>query len=111
MRPTTLNLGEEDKRPDRRRGSERRHDVEETPSRRLMQSPLVSAVIAALIAALFSCVGSHASQLTDDVSSLANRVTKLEANRVDDSERMERIEGSEQRIENKVDQVLERLAK
>lgn len=94
VRPTTLNLSDDEDRPERRHYD--RRSASETRTRSMLHSPLVAAIIAALIAALFSWANG--------VSGLASRVTTLEANRSNDAARMERIE-------NKVDEILERLAK
>lgn len=70
-------------------------------------SPLLSAVVAALIAGLFSYMSGRAQNYSD----LARDVITLQANRVNDAQNIDRIEKNEERIEAKLDQVLEKLAK
>lgn len=76
-------------------------------SRGFWYSPLLSAVVAALIAGAFSYMNGRAQNYTD----LARDVITLQANRVNDAQNIDRIEKNEERIEAKLDQVLEKLAK
>lgn len=66
----------------------------------------VAAIIAAIVAIL-SWLGASPREYAD----LVSRVTTLEANRANDVQQQKRLEETEQRIEAKVDAILERLAK
>lgn len=84
------------------RGQQQMTDLA-APVRRSVNWQTVAAVVATVVA-LLAWFGFSPRSVADQLAGLTSRVTTLEANRTNDAARMERIE-------NKVDEILEKLAK